>query len=85
MYADDVGLAAQAESFEKVEDILNEDLVRVQKYFKSWFLTLHPNKTISIAFHLSNRDANRKLNLIVQGTKLINDEAPKYLGIKLEQ
>jgi len=54
MYADDVGLAAQAESFEKVEDILNEDLVRVQKYFKFWFLTLNPNKTTSIAFHLSN-------------------------------
>jgi retron-type reverse transcriptase len=65
MYAEDVGLATQAESFEKVEDILNEDLVRVQKYFKSWFLTLNLNKTTSIAFHLSNRDANRKLNLIV--------------------
>lgn len=85
MHADDVGLAAQAESFEKVEDILNEDLVRVQKYFKSWFLTLNPNKTTSIAFHLSNRDANRKLNLIVQGTKLMNDDAPKYLGIKLDR
>jgi len=84
MYADDVGLAVQAESFEKVEDILNEDLVRVPKYFKSWFYTLNP-KTTSIAFYLSNRDVNRKLNLIVEGTKLMNDDAPKYLGIKMDR
>lgn len=38
-----------------------------------------------IVFHLSNRDANRKLNLIVHGTKLMNDDAPKYLGIKLDR
>lgn len=44
IYADDVGLAAQAESFEKVEDILNEDLVKVQKYFNTWSSLLTPIK-----------------------------------------
>ncbi|VVC44274.1 Hypothetical protein CINCED_3A014425 [Cinara cedri] len=46
---------------------------------------LNPHKTTSTVFHLNNRDANRKLNLIVQGTKLMNDDAPKYLGIKLDR
>jgi len=85
MYADDVRLAAQAEPFEKVEYILNEDLLRVQKYFKSWFLALNPNKTTSTVFHLNNSDAGRKLNLIVLGTKLMSVDAPKYLGIKLDR
>lgn len=47
-------ITAQTESFEKVEDVLNEDLVSVQKYFKSCFLDLNPNKTTSIVFHLNN-------------------------------
>lgn len=62
IYADDVGLVAQADSFGKLEAILNEDLSIVHKYFQSWHLTLNPTKTTSIAFHLNNRDANRKCN-----------------------
>jgi len=38
-----------------------------------------------MVFHLNNRDANRKLNLIAQGAKLTSDDAPKYLGIKLDR
>jgi len=55
MYEDGVGLAAQAESFGKVADILNEDLARIQKYFKSWFLTLNSNNTTSIVFNEQQR------------------------------
>jgi hypothetical protein len=55
MYADDVGLVAQAESIEEMTDILNEDLARAQKYFKSWFLIFNPNKRTAIVFHLNNR------------------------------
>jgi len=80
-----MGLATQEESFEKLAEILNKDTVRVQKYFKSWFLTLNPNKTTSIVFHLNNREANRKLNWIVEGTKLTSDDAPKYLGVELDR
>lgn len=35
MYTDDVELVAQAEYFEKLEKILNGDLLRVQEYFKT--------------------------------------------------
>jgi len=38
-----------------------------------------------MVFHLNNRDANRKFNLIVQRTKLMSDDALKYLGIKLDR
>lgn len=85
MYADDVGLVAWATSFKTLADLLNDDLVKAQKYFKSWFLTLNPNKTISVVFHLNNKYANRKLNLVIQGTQVMSDDAPKYLGIKLDR
>lgn len=39
---------------------------------------------MDIVFHLNNQDAKRKLNLMVQGTNLMNDSAPKYLEIKLD-
>jgi hypothetical protein len=82
MYADDVGLVAQAESF---EEILNVDLLKFQEYFKTWYLTLNPNKTTSIVFHLNNKEASRKLYLVAQGTNLTGDVAPKYFGIKLDR
>jgi len=34
MYVKDVGLVAEAEYFEKLVHILNDDLVRVNKYLK---------------------------------------------------
>ncbi|KAL4153463.1 hypothetical protein QTP88_001296 [Uroleucon formosanum] len=85
MYADDVGLVAQADSFEKLEEILNENLSIIHKYFQSWHLTLNPTKTTSIAFHLNNRDANRKLNVMSQGVRIQGEDAPRYLRIKLDR
>jgi hypothetical protein len=61
MNADDMELAAQAESFEKVENILNENLVRVQKYFKSWFFALNPNINRSVSLPVYN-DINNAIN-----------------------
>jgi len=83
MYAGDVGLVAQAESFEKLEEIRNEDLFVVRKHFKSWHLTLiDPDKTTPIAFRLNKSD--RKLNLMAQRVGIQREGAPKYSGIKLD-
>jgi len=42
LYADDVALVAtQATSFEEIENVLNADLVKVQKYFQKWHLKLY--------------------------------------------
>lgn len=66
IFAVDVGLVAQAGTFEEVEYIiLNEDLAKVHNFFKSWHLIFSPGKSASIVFHLSNREENRKLNLAV--------------------
>jgi len=44
-------------TLEELEDILNEDLAKVLKFFKSWPLTLIPGKSASVVFHLNNRKA----------------------------
>jgi len=36
-------------------------------------------------FHLNNRDADRKLNLMVQGIESMSADARKYLGIKTDR
>lgn len=81
MYVADVGLVAQAESVESLEEILNEGLLKIQKYFKTWYLTFNQNKTKSIVFHLNKKEANWKLNLVAQGINLNSNVAPKYLEI----
>lgn len=35
MYANDVGLVAQVESFEKIEEMLDDDLLKFQEYLKT--------------------------------------------------
>lgn len=85
IYADDVRLVAQAGTFEEVENIMNDDLAKKHTFYKSWHLTLNPDKSAATVFHLSNREANRKLNLVVNGNLIPTENAPKYLGIKLDR
>jgi len=85
MYADDVGLIAEAVTFEELVNILNEDLGKVHTFFKFWHLTLDPGKLASIVFHLNNREVSKKLNLVVSGNTIPTENAPKYLGIKLDR
>jgi len=70
MYADDVALVAKAGTFEELGDILNEDLAKVYTFFKSWHLTLNWGKLASIVFHLNNREASRKITLVVDGNTI---------------
>lgn len=70
MYVDDAGLVAQAKTFEKLEEIINKNLIKVQNYFKTWHLTLNPNKTTAIAFHLNNKEAEMMLNLSIDGVPI---------------
>jgi hypothetical protein len=85
MYADNIGLVAQGNSFEQLEDTLNEDLKILQNYFLNRCLTLNANKTTAVTFHLNNREEKRELQLKIDETNISNEECPKYLGIKLDR
>lgn len=41
--------------------------------------------TVSITFHLNNRQANRKLKLKLNGRRIQHDKYPRYLGVILDR
>lgn len=85
IYADDVALVTQATSFEKIESVLNADVAKVKKYFQKWHLKLNPNKSVTCAFYLNNREASRTLNIVIEDQKITTEEAPKYLGVRMDR
>jgi len=87
LHADDVALAiaTQATSFEEIENVLNADLMKVQKYFQKWHLKVNPNKSTTATFHLNNREDSRVLNIEIDDKNITTGEAPKYLGVKLDR
>ena len=54
-YADDLVLAFQSKEFEEGETVLSKDLEKINKFFKTWNLTLSLSKTEVTSFHLNNR------------------------------
>ena len=48
-------------------------------------LRANPSKTQMCAFHLSNREAIRELNVVWNGTRLSNTTTPVYLVVHLDR
>ena len=85
IYADDLCIAAQADTFEELENILSEALKSLATYYTGAGLNANPGKTKVCAFHLKNHLAKRKLNINWQGKKLKHDDSPVYLGVTLDR
>ncbi|XP_072039193.1 uncharacterized protein [Amphiura filiformis] len=54
-------------------------------YLYQWRLKLSVAKTVSSAFHLNNREANRELNVTIKSKRLNFEACPTYLGVKLDR
>lgn len=85
MFADDVPLVVQARSFAELENMLNVDLDKLQKYFHKWHLTLNPDKSVTRTFHLNNREAKKELEILITGKKIATEDCPKYLEVKFDR
>jgi hypothetical protein len=85
MYEDDVALVTQARSFAELENMLNADLDKLQKYFHKWHLTLNPGKSVTRTFHLNNRETKKELEILITGKKIATEDCPKYLGVKFDR
>ena len=84
-YADDLALLYASRDWKAVEDILSQDMTILSAYLQSWRRKLSNKKTVSAAFHLSNREAKRKLNVYNNGNLLPLCPVPTYLGVKLDR
>ncbi|KAJ4933183.1 hypothetical protein JOQ06_030018 [Pogonophryne albipinna] len=70
IYADDLGIGAQATDFKTVEDRLSNALAELTPYYEENHLRANPSKTQVCAFHLRNREAKRQLKVSWSGTSL---------------
>ena len=57
----------------------------ISAYLDQWRLKLSTAKTTTTAFHLNTREANRELNISVNGLLLPYQSHPTYLGVKLDR
>ncbi|KAJ3581045.1 hypothetical protein NHX12_017113, partial [Muraenolepis orangiensis] len=85
IYADDLGIGAQATDFKVVEDRLSNTLAELTPYYEENHLRANPSKTQVCAFHLRNREAKRQLKVSWSGTSLEHCEHPVYLGVTLDR
>ena len=83
IYADDLCLTTQHKTFEQVENTLDSGINELGAYYKE--PRANPAKTQLTAFHLKNRQADRKLNVTWNCTKLDHTHSPVYLGITLDR
>ena len=60
-------------------------MATLSSYLQKWKLKLSTAKKVSAAFHLNNREAQRELNIIVEGRALPFCAEPTYLGVKLDR
>ena len=68
-----------------MEEGLNKDMTPLVYYLRKWRLQLSIGKTFSAAYHLNNREAKRELDLFVDNKRLVFQQAPKYLGLRLDR
>ena len=85
IYADDLALASQDWEFAAVEESLSNALDELTPYYEENHLRANPSKTQVCAFHLRNREANRKLNVSWSGSPLEHCNNPVYLGVTLDR
>ena len=85
IYADDLCIATQSNSFNEIEERLSAALDTLSEYYKKWHLNANPSKTQVCAFHLNNHQARRKLQVRWGNVELEHHAHPVYLGVTLDR
>ena len=67
--------------FEKVEQSLTDALAGLTNYYTINHLRANPEKTQISVFHLKNRDATRKLNVCLDGRRLLTTPGQNTLEL----
>jgi len=84
-YADDLAIMLRRPTWKAMEDGLNNDMGTLVAYFQRWRLQLNIRKTVAAAYHLNTREARRELEVRVNNKRLEVQQAPKYLGVRLDR
>ena len=68
-----------------MEEGLNKDMAILVDYLRKWRIQLRVGNTVSTAYHLNNREAKRELDMFVDNKRLVFQQAPKYIGVRLDR
>ena len=69
----------------KWKRISTKDITILVYYLRKWRLQLIIGKAVSAAYHHKNREAKRELDVFVDNKRLVFQQAPKYLGLRLDR
>ena len=72
-------------NWKDLEGTLSQDMSTLSAYVQTWRLKLSHTKTVTVAFHLNNREAKRELKVYNNGRLLPFCPTPTYLGVKLDR
>ena len=84
-YADDLALLHSSGNWKDLEGTLSQGMSTLSAYLSTWRLKLSHTKTVTVAFHLNNREAKRELKVYNKDTILPFCRNPTYLGVKLDR
>ena len=68
-----------------MEEGLNKDITILVDYLRKWRLQLGIGKTVSAAYPLNNKETKRELDVFIDNNRLVCQQAPKYLGVRLDR
>ena len=83
-FADDTNLLIKNESLKQLQKYLNLDLRQLCNWLKANKISLNCGKTELILFRHPNKKINYDLKIKINGKKLLQSSAVKYLGIILD-
>ncbi|KAL7843415.1 hypothetical protein AOLI_G00249270 [Acnodon oligacanthus] len=83
-YPDDLAIMLRCPTWKALEDGLNRDMGILADYLQKWHLQLSVGKSVVAAYHLNNREARRELDVYFGKNRLEFQQAPKYLGVRLD-
>ena len=82
--ANEVAILYSSEDSKVLERTLSKDMTTLSAYLQTWRLKLSHAKTVTAAFHLHNREANRELKVKNNGKIFPFCPVPIYLCAKLD-
>jgi len=84
-YADDLAIMIADGDWQAVKGVLSKDMATIGQYPQTWKLKLSTTKTVSVAFHLNNKEPKRELTVKYNNETLPFCSETKYPGVTLNR
>ena len=83
--ADDLAILLRRPSWKEMEVGITKCMTILVEYLRNLRLQLSVGTTVSAAYHLNNCEAKRELNVFADNKRLVFQQAPKYLIVRLDR